>query len=116
MYFRPSFSYKAGDGKSCRDIPELGGRDLLYFGSGHVDACRPRFKAHLSTGKLGLLLNEILRAFNQSADTGIPADYARFLNTAFGSAAYIISRWRTRPQRRSIKFSFQRTARECLMI
>ncbi len=116
MYFRPSFSYKAGHGKFCRDIPELGDRDLLYFGSGHVDAGRPRFKAHLPAGKLELLLNEILRAFNQSADTGIPGDYARFLNTAFGSAACIISRWRTRSRRRSIKFSFRRTERECLMI
>ena len=91
MYFRPSFSYKAGHGKSCRDIPELVDRDLLYFGSGHVDAGRPRFKAHLPAGKLELLFNEILRAFNQSAYTGIPADYARFLNTAFGSAVCYIS-------------------------
>ena len=92
MYFRPSFSYKAGHGKSCRDIPELGVRDLLYFGSSHVEAGRPRFKADIPAGKVELLLNEILRAFNQSADTGIPADHARFLNTAFGSAACYISR------------------------
>ena len=54
-YFRPSFSYKAGHGKSCRDIPELDDRNLLYLGSGNVDASRPRFKAHLPAGKLELL-------------------------------------------------------------
>ena len=91
MYFRPSFSYKAGHGKSYCDIPELGDRDLLYLGTGNMDAGRPRFKAHLPAEKLELLLNEILRAFNQSADTGIPTDYAWFLNTAFGSAVCYIS-------------------------